>query len=94
MSQILYTRLSPRHNWQVLATKAENSGQFIRSWNSFLAGVCYREWLNFHPKTQIGLIESDFEGGYFEDKYDNLSPKTPVLEVWNVVDLVSPIGIK
>lgn len=90
MSQILYTRMSPRHNWDLLTTNAENTGNFIRSWNLHLNGVCFGGWLQRHPKAQIGLIKSGFNGGNVSE-VDTLKANHPMLEIWNVSDLVTPI---
>ena len=52
MPEILYTRLSPRHNWDLLTTNAENTGNFIRSWN-----------LHFSCQTLTLFLHTPFQGG-------------------------------
>lgn len=91
--QILYTRLSPRHNWDLLTTHAEKPVVFFRSWNGILKDSCWNGWLTRHPKAQIGLIDSDFDGGCISE-IDNLKFNHPMLKVWDISELVSPIQIE
>lgn len=93
MSKILYTQMSPRHNWELLSTSADDTGNFIRAWNSHLKGVLYEKWLKKYPKARIGVALSDFDGGNLNE-VDNLRPNYPMIEVWNVSDLVTKITIK
>jgi len=97
--EILYTRLSPRHNWDLLSTNAENTTNFVNNFNSFLrdvlvsSGKLGNSWIERHPLAQIGLIKSDFQGGNLNE-VDNLRPNSSMAEVWNVSDLVTKITIK
>jgi hypothetical protein len=89
--KILYTRLSPRHNWDLLVTGSNNIATFNRSWNLHLKGISQAEgWLKRHPFAQIGEIQSDWTGGNVAE-IDNLKSNHKMDSVWNVSDLVSVV---
>ena len=88
--KILYTRMSPRHNWDLLVTGSDNIATFDRAWNLHLKGVCFNGWLQRHPLAQIGEIQSDWTGGNVAE-IDNLKSNHKMESIWNVSDLVYPI---
>ena len=89
--KILYTRFSPRHNWDILTCDSENIAVFNRAWNVHLKGITKSEgWLKRHPLAQIGELQSDWDGGNTAE-IDNLKSNHKMESVWNVSDLVSVV---
>jgi len=94
MAKILYTRLSNRHNWDLLgttsdeATKKQNFISFMNLWNSHINGCVKAEgWLNRHPKAQIAFCELEWNGGNLS-LLDNIPASDRMDEVYNISDLV------